>query len=113
MLKDLIKYISSWPELEVRISSQLTEYDRGYAFEEFCHAFFILDPVFQFKAVYRQNKIPASILKRLGYPGRKDIGIDGVAISNDNKITTYQAKFRRDRNNTPTLKRIIYILYYV
>jgi superfamily II DNA or RNA helicase len=106
MLKNLIKNISSWPELEALIASLPTVHDRGYAFEEFCHAFFILDPVFQFKAVYRQSEIPASILKRLGYPGRKDIGIDGVAISNDNKITTYQAKFRRDRNNTPTLREL-------
>ena len=106
MLENLIKNISSWPELEARIASLPTEHDRGYAFEEFCHAFFELDPVFQFKAVYRQNEIPASILKRLGYPGRKDIGIDGVAVSNDNKVTAYQAKFRRDRNNTPTLREL-------
>ena len=106
MLKNLIKNISSWSELEDGIAGLPTEHDRGYAFEEFCHAFFILDPVFQFKAVYSQNEIPASILKRLGYPGRKDIGIDGVAISNDNKITAYQAKFRRDRTNTPTLREL-------
>ncbi len=106
MLKNLIKNISSWPELEAGIASLPTEKNRGDTFEEFCQAFFILDPIFQFKAVYRQNEVPASILKRLGYPGRKDIGIDGVAISNDGKITTYQAKFRRDRNNTPTLREL-------
>jgi len=60
-----------------------------------------LDPVFQFKEVYRRKEIPPSILARLGYPGIKDIGIDGVALSNDGKITAYQAKFRSDRNNTP------------
>jgi len=38
--------------------------------------------VFQFKEVYRQKEIPPSILARLGYPGIKDIGIDGVALSN-------------------------------
>jgi Predicted helicase len=106
MLKNLIKNISSWPELESGIASLPTEHDRGYAFEEFCQAFFILDPIFQFKAVYQQNEVPASILKRLGYPGRKDIGIDGVAVSNDNKIAAYQAKFRRDRNNTPGLREL-------
>ena len=108
MLKNLIKNISSWPELEAGIASLPTEHARGYAFEEFCHAYFELDSVcqLQFKEVYRQNEIPASLLKRLGYPGRKDIGIDGVAVSNDNKITAYQAKFRRDRKNTPTLREL-------
>jgi len=105
-LATIIEGISSWSDLETRIASLPTEMDRGNAFEEFCHAFFILDPVFQFKEVYRQKEIPPSILARLGYPGIKDIGIDGVALSNDGKLTAYQAKFRSDRNNTPTLSEL-------
>jgi len=105
-LATIIEGVSSWSDLETRIASLPTEMDRGNAFEEFCHAFFILDPVFQFKEVYRQKEIPPSILDRLGYPGIKDIGIDGVALSNDGKITAYQAKFRSDRNNTPTLSEL-------
>src|SRR3990167_4624927 len=105
-LATIIEGISSWSDLETRIASLPTEMDRGNAFEEFCHAFFILDPVFQFKEVYRQKEIPPSILARLGYPGIKDIEIDGVALSNDGKLTAYQAKFRSDRNNTPTLSEL-------
>lgn len=86
MLAKLIEGISSWSDLEVIIASLPAELDRGNAFEEFCHGFFILDPVFQFKEVYCQKEIPPSVLKRLGYPGRKDIGIDGIALSNDGKI---------------------------
>ena len=81
-LATIIEGISSWSDLEARIAGLPTEMDRGNAFEEFCHAFFIIDPVFQFKEVYRQKEIPPSILARLGYPGVKDIGIDGVALSN-------------------------------
>ena len=38
MLKDLIKNISSWLELEAGIAGLPTEYDRGQSFEEFCLA---------------------------------------------------------------------------
>ena len=91
MLSELIKGISSWSDLEARIASLPTQLDRGNAFKEFCHGFFILDPVFQFKKVYCQKEIPPSILERLGYPERKYIGIDGIALSNNGKITAYQA----------------------
>ena len=105
-LETIIEGISSWSDLEARIAGLSTEIDRGNVFEEFCHAFFLLDPVFQFKEVYRQKEIPPSILTRLGYPGIKNIGIDGVALSYDGKITAYQAKFRSDRNTTPTLTEL-------
>ena len=105
-LETLIEGISSWSALEARIAGLPAEIDRGNVFEEFCHAFFLLDPVFQFKEVYRQKEIPLSILARLGYPGIKDVGIDGVALSHDGKVSAYQAKFRSDRNNTPTLTEL-------
>jgi superfamily II DNA or RNA helicase len=105
-LLSLIENIQTWDKLERRIADLPTEIQRGNAFEEFCHAFFLLDPVFQFKEVYRQNKIPHSIRERLGYPGIQDIGIDGVGIIDDGKIFAYQAKFRSDRKTTPTLREL-------
>lgn len=57
-LETLIEDISSWSDLEARIAGLPAEIDRGNVFEEFCHAFFLLDPVFQFKEVYRQKEIP-------------------------------------------------------
>jgi superfamily II DNA or RNA helicase len=105
-LLSLIENIQTWDKLERKIVDLPTEMQRGSAFEEFCHAFFILDPVFQFKNVYRQNEIPPSIRERLGYPGIQDIGIDGVGITDDGKIYAYQAKFRSDRKVTPTLREL-------
>ena len=67
MLEKLIEGISSWSDLEARIANLPTEIDRGNAFEEFCHGFFILDRVFQFTEVYCQKEIPPSVIKRLGY----------------------------------------------
>lgn len=53
ILLSLIENIQAWDKLETRIADLPTEMQRGNAFEEFCHAFSRLDPVFQFKKVYR------------------------------------------------------------
>ena len=92
MLLKLIDDLSSWPELEARIASLPTEIERGEAFEEFCEAFFRLDPVFQFEKIYRQKEIPPSLRKHLGYPGVQDIGIDGLAVTTDGKLVDYKDK---------------------
>ncbi len=42
----------------------------------------------------------------MGYPSIQDIGIDGIAVTSDGKLVAYQAKFRRDRNNIPTLREL-------
>ena len=106
MLLKLIGDISSWTELETRIASLPTELERGEAFEEFCKAFFLLYPLFQFYKIYRQKEIPPSLRKQLRYPGVQDLGIDGLAVTTDGKLVAYQAKFRRDRNNIPTLREL-------
>ena len=106
ILLGIVEDIQTWDQLESRIAGLPTEGQRGEAFEEFCHAFFLLDPVFQFKEVYRQNEIPPSVRERLGYPGIQDLGIDGVGITDDGRIFAYQAKFRSDRKVTPTLREL-------
>jgi superfamily II DNA or RNA helicase/ribosome modulation factor len=106
MLSRLIEGVSTWDELESRIASLPSEQERGEAFEQFCKPFLLLDPVFQFKEVYRQKEIPPSLLEKLGYPVAQDIGIDGLGVTTDGKLFAYQAKFRSDRNNTPTLREL-------
>ncbi len=105
-LLNLIGNVSSWAELETQISSLPLEIERGAAFEEFCKAFFLLEPVFQFQKVYNQKEIPPSLREQLGYPSVQDIGIDGITVTSDGKLVAYQAKFRRDRNNIPTLREL-------
>ena len=105
-LLNLVDNIQTWDKLEKRIAALPTEMERGNAFEEFCHAFFLLDPVFQFQKVYRHNEIPHSIRERLGYPGVQDLGIDGVGITDNNRLFAWQAKFRSDRKITPSLREL-------
>lgn len=66
VLLNLIENIQTWDKLEKRIAELPSEMQRGNAFEELCQAFFLLDPVFQFKEVYRHNEIPHSSRERLG-----------------------------------------------
>lgn len=105
-LLNLVERVLSWTELEAWIANLPSEKDRGEAFEEFCKAFFLLNPVFQFEKIYRQNEIPPSLRSRLGYPGIQDLGIDGLALAKDGKLFAYQAKFRKDRNKTPSLREL-------
>ncbi len=86
MLLSLLDSVSSWTELEGNISNLPSEKERGEAFEQFSHAFFLLDPKYQFEKVYRHKDIPPSIRKRLGYPGTKDIGIDGLGVTADGEL---------------------------
>ena len=74
-LLNVIEDVSSWTSLEDRIKNLPTEIDRGEVFEQFCKAFFLLDPIFQFEKVYRHTEIPTSLRSRLGYPGHQDIGV--------------------------------------
>ena len=106
ILLNLVENIQSWDKLENRIADLPTEMERGNVFEEFCHAFFLLDPVFQFQKVYRHTEIPHSIRERLGYPGIQDLGIDGVGITDDDRLFAWQAKFRSDRKVTPSLREL-------
>ncbi|MBI4825968.1 MAG: DEAD/DEAH box helicase family protein [Nitrospirae bacterium] len=106
MLLKLLDGVSSWAELESRISNLPTENERGEAFEEFCKPFFLLEPTYQFNEVFRHNEISPSLRSRLGYPGIQDIGIDGLAVTIDGKLFAYQAKFRKNPDNTPTLREL-------
>jgi hypothetical protein len=80
-LHKLIHGVSSWTVLEARIGELASEMARGEAFELFCKAFLLIDPIFQFEKVLRHNKIPPSLREQLGYPGIQDLGIDGLAIT--------------------------------
>jgi len=106
MLLNIIGTHNSWLELEAEIASLPSEQARGAAFEEFCAGYFAISDLFQFKEVYRHNEIPPTICNRLGYPLRKEIGIDGLGVTYDGKLYAWQAKFRQNRTNTPTKKEL-------
>ena len=104
ILRKLLESVSkNWDTLESRIIALPTPQERGEAFEEFCHAFFILHKdLYQVKNIWRWSDIPQIILQKLGTPTFQDRGIDGILQHHDGTITAYQAKFRSNRSNTPS-----------
>ena len=106
ILKKLLKGTSSWKQLEEKISSLDSVQERGCAFEEFCEKYFELNPVYQAKKAYPGKDIPPSILRKLGHPGKKDVGIDGVIETTTGEIHAYQAKFRSNSNDTPSWREL-------
>lgn len=89
---------NNWSEIEKVISELPTPKEKGDAFEIFAHSFFqIFSKVYNAKSVYMQKDIPLEIKKKYRLE-IKDNGVDGIIITNDDKIIAYQVKFRSDNS---------------
>ncbi|MFH1003914.1 MAG: DEAD/DEAH box helicase family protein [Bacteroidota bacterium] len=90
------KYFS-WKELEKVIESLPTTKQRGDAFEEFVFAYLnIKKQLYQVKEVYMSTDIPTKYLTKYKIE-KKDSGIDGLIIRDDDSAAAYQVKFRTGR----------------
>ena len=89
--------IHSFRELEKRISSLLTEKDRGDAFEVFAEAYLATQKLVQAKEVYPFDKIPAPIKRQFRLDTKKDMGVDGFYQTYSGESHAYQVKFRSGR----------------
>jgi predicted helicase len=93
----LFDNINSFSELERRISDlDVTETERGDAFEVFTEALFATQKKYQAKNVWPDKSIPPQIAKKLLLPS-KDMGVDGVFEDLSGNLTAYQVKFRSYR----------------
>ena len=91
------KKYSSWKELEKVIEALPTPKQRGDAFEEFVFAYMnIKKQLYQVKEVFMSTEIPAKYLTKYKIE-KKDSGVDGLIIRNDDKAAAYQVKFRTGR----------------
>src|SRR3990170_3965525 len=92
------KKYSSWKELEKVIESLSTTKQRGDAFEEFVFAYLnIKKHLYQVKEVFMSTEIPTKYLAKYKIE-KKDSGIDGLIIRNDDTAAAYQVKFRTGRD---------------
>ncbi len=90
------KAFTSWREIESAISKLKTTKEKGDAFEFFAHAFFsIFSKTYNLKNVYMFKDIPKKITNQYRLEN-KDNGVDGIIITNDEKVIAYQVKFRSD-----------------
>jgi len=95
--KRLFHGLSSFSELESRISSLPTKKDRGNAFEVFAEAYLATQPGAQAKEVWPFATIPLPIKERFGLDTGIDMGVDGIFQTYQDQFSAYQVKFRFGR----------------
>jgi len=95
----------SFEQLEKEICKIQGPKEKGDIFEQFVKAYFLLNKqLYQLKEVYLFNEIPYPTKKILRLE-KKDYGVDGILVFTDNKIASFQVKFRNDRG-TPTYSEL-------
>jgi predicted helicase len=91
--------VSSFKELEAKISALESKDERGAAFEVFAEAFLVTQESIDPNHYWPQGKIPLLVQEKLGLP-RNDFGIDSVYLNQTQQYDACQCKFRTGR---PTL----------
>ena len=97
---NLFDGLTSFSELERRISDLPSEKERGDAFEVCVEAYLNIDEVIQAEDVWVVGKIPLDIRESLNLPA-SDYGYDGVFKTRLGELVAYQAKFRTGRIALP------------
>src|SRR5438874_11412668 len=90
--------LTSFRELERRISGLATKGERGAAFEVFAEAYLATVAVEKAKHVWPGASVPHSLRKRLALT-IGDKGVDGIFETQLGDYHTYQAKFRTGRSS--------------
>lgn len=96
MQRGIFDGLTSFRELEARITSLVTANERGHVFEVFVEAYLATLAVEKAKQVWPGARVPSSLRKRLALPG-SDKGVDGLLETQLGKYHAYQAKFRTGR----------------
>ena len=89
--------LSSFSEMEVRISSLPTNKDRGDAFEVFAEAYIATQTIVQAKQLWPFEIVPLPIKERFGLDTESDMGVDGIYQTRLDQFNAYQVKFRSGR----------------
>ena len=92
----LFDALSTFGELEQRISSLPTEGERGEAFEVFAEAYLVTQAIIQAEEVWPFAATPASVRRELRL-GKTDLGVDGIVRTRLGDLQAYQVKFRTAR----------------
>ena len=96
----LFDNLSSFAELEKRISDLPTPVEEGNAFEVFAEAYFFTQKIEQAEEIWPFKSIPTKIKENLSLgTNQKDMGVDGVFKTVSDEFNAYQAKFRTHRKS--------------
>lgn len=99
LLKHYISNIDSYSLFEIEINKLIKTKDKGDLFEELTFFIFKFHPMYiNFtRHIWLYNDIPINIKTKLDLPN-KDMGIDLILESFDNKFYAIQCKYRKNRN---------------
>jgi superfamily II DNA or RNA helicase len=92
----LFANLTSFDQLEARISQQPTTKDIGDAFEVFAEAYLATQKNVLAKEVWPHNAVPEILKLKYSLPGQ-DMGVDGLIETSLGQHKAYQVKFRSNR----------------
>jgi superfamily II DNA or RNA helicase len=93
----VLNALTSFEQLELRISEISDTKLQGDIFEVFAEAYFATQPQTQSKDVFPFAVTPIELLKKAGVSPDVDMGVDGILQKNNDNISAYQVKFRTGR----------------
>jgi predicted helicase len=93
----LFDTLSSFTDLENRVSALSTNKDRGDAFEIFAEAYLSTQKIAQAKEVWPFEAVPLAQRQALSLDTGRDMGVDGTYLTVDGELRAYQVKFRSRR----------------
>lgn len=93
----LFEDLTTFAEMEARISALPTTKDIGDAFEVFAEAYLATQKIAQAQEVWPFDAIPLDQRKTLSLDTGRDMGVDGIYKTGDGELRAYQVKFRSRR----------------
>ena len=93
--------LSTFSELESRITQLDTNLDRGDAFEVFAQAYLATQKTTQAKTVWPFGHLPTKFKQKVAIDTPRDMGVDGAFETVTGDQCAYQVKFRSGRSALP------------
>ncbi len=89
--------LTSFADVETRVSALPGNKERGDAFEIFAEAYLATQKITQAKEVWPFEVVPLEQRKALSLDTGRDMGVDGTYLTTDGELRAYQVKFRSRR----------------
>lgn len=89
--------LSSFTEIEAKISALPGNKERGDAFEVFAEAYLATQKINEACEVWPFEAVPLEQRKLLSLDTGRDMGVDGTYQTHDGELRAYQVKFRSNR----------------
>src|SRR3972149_65413 len=89
--------LSSFTDIETKISALPSNKERGDAFEIFAEAYLATQKIALAQEVWPFEAMPIEQRQALALDTGRDMGVDGTYLTIDGELRAYQVKFRSNR----------------